>query len=130
MPLNCQEQLTLETVRRLEQARLIAIRSNDANAMSLILDEKFIYINYRGTIYNREGYLNAVRCHELTYDTDIDITESDIRVDDSVIILVGQIRGHARLGQEQDVYHHANMRVWRERRHEWKLLAWQSTAAW
>ena len=32
------------------------------------------------------------------------------------MILVGQMRGHARLSGEQDVYRHANMRVWRKLR--------------
>jgi hypothetical protein len=35
--------------------------------------------------------------------------------------------GHARIEREQDVYHHRNMRVWRKRQGEWKLLAWQSS---
>jgi len=36
--------------------------------MALLLDDQFIYINYRGTIYDKDTYLNAVRCHELTYE--------------------------------------------------------------
>jgi hypothetical protein len=130
MPLNSLEEAALDCVRRLERARLEAIRTNDADTMATILDEKFIYVNYRGTIYNKTIYLNAVRCHELTYESDVDITESHVRVDESLVILVGQMRGHARLGGEQDVYRHTNMRVWRKRGQEWKLLAWQSTAPW
>lgn len=98
--------------------------------MALLLDDQFIYINYRGTIYDKDTYLNAVRCHELTYEADVDITGTDVRADDNLVILVGQMRGHARLSGEQDVYRHANMRVWRKRTQDWKLLAWQSTAPW
>jgi hypothetical protein len=36
------DQTALESVRHLEQVRLQAIRTNDADAMALILDDKFI----------------------------------------------------------------------------------------
>ena len=54
-------------------------------------------------------------------------TETDFRVDGDVVIIVGLMLGHARIEREQHVYHHRNMRVWRERQGEWKLLAWQSS---
>jgi hypothetical protein len=130
MPPSNSEMLALETVRRLEQTRIAAIRSNDAETMALILDNKFIYISSRGKIYDKQAYLTAVRSHGLTYSTDLDLTETDYRVDGDLVILVGLMRGHARLEREQDVYNDKNMRVWRERGREWKLLAWQSTATW
>jgi hypothetical protein len=63
----------------------------------------------------------------LTYSPDLELTETDFRVDGDVVIIVGLMLGHARIEREQDVYHHRNMRVWRERQGEWKLLAWQSS---
>jgi hypothetical protein len=121
------DQTALESVRHLEHVRLQAIRTNDADAMALILDDKFIYISNRGKIFDKQSYLTAVRSHDLTYSPDLDLTETDCRVDGDLVILVGLMRGHARIGLEQDVFLHRNMRVWRERGHKWRLLAWQSS---
>jgi ketosteroid isomerase-like protein len=124
------DEAALEAVRDLEKARIIAIRNNDADAMARILDEKFIYINGSGTIYDRDGYTTAVRSHQLTYSPDLQLTETDHRVDGDLIILVGMMLGHARLDGEQQVYHLRNMRIWRARGVDWKLLAWQSSVFW
>lgn len=121
---------SLENVRALERGRIEAIRRNDADAMNEIIDEKFIYINGSGKIYDKDSYVTAVRTHELTYSSDLDLTETDHRVDGDLVILVGLMLGHARLDGEQQVYHLRNMRVWRARGAEWKLLAWQSSMLW
>jgi hypothetical protein len=121
------ERIALDSVRRLELVRRTAIRENDADAMDGILDEKFLYINSDGRLYDKGSYTAAVRSHELTYSIDVDLTETDHRVDGDLVILVGMMLGHARLGGDQQVYHLRNMRVWRARGTEWKLLAWQSS---
>lgn len=130
MSSNVSDEATLQAVRELERLRIVAIRSNDANAMAGILDEKFIYINGSGKIYDRDSYTTAVRTHKLTYSSDLQLTETDHRVDGDLVILVGMMLGHARLDGEQQVYHLRNMRVWRARGAEWKLLAWQSSVCW
>jgi hypothetical protein len=127
VPLSHLEIVALEAVKRLEQVRIDAIRANDADTMVQILDEKFIYIN-EGTIFDKRSYITAVRTHRLTYSRDLDLTQTDYRVDGDVVILVGLMLGHARLEREQHVYHHRNMRVWRARGGDWKLLAWQSSS--
>ncbi len=130
MPSNNADEAALQTVRELEKVRIAAIRDNDADTMGRVLDEKFIYINDSGKIYDRDSYITAVRSHELTYSSDLQLTETDHRVDGDLIILVGMMLGHARLDGEQQVYHVRNMRVWRARAAEWKLLAWQSSVLW
>ena len=130
MSSNVSHEAALQAVRELERLRIVAIRSNDANAIAGILDEKFIYINGSGKIYDRDSYTTAVRTHELTYSSDLQLTETDHRVDGDLVILVGMMLGHARLDGEQQVYHLRNMRVWRARGAGWKLLAWQSSVFW
>src|SRR5665213_172722 len=75
------ERIALDAVRRLEQVRRTAIRENDEDAMDRILDEKFLYINSDGRLYDKRSYTTAVRSRELTYPGDFDLTESDHRVD-------------------------------------------------
>lgn len=130
MTLSSGELFALEAARSMERVRIEAIRANDASAMDRIIDEKFIYINDGGKVYDRDSYFNAVNTHELTYDADLDITETDHRVDGDFVILVGLMRGHARLDGEQQVYQLRNMRVWRSRGTDWRLLAWQSSRLW
>ena len=66
MSLNVTDQAALDAVRQLEKSRIAAIRGNDADVMDQILDEKFLYINHDGTLYDKHSYTNAVRTHELT----------------------------------------------------------------
>src|SRR3546814_4300199 len=96
--------------------------------MAQVLDDKFLYINSAGEIYDKGKYLLAVRSHKLTYSIDVDLTETDHRIDGDVVILAGKMLGHARLDGEAQVYHLRSMRVWRRRNTGWKLLAWQSSA--
>ena len=117
----------LRAVRAAEERRVAAIRTNNSVAIARMLDDQFIYINARGMIYDKDSYLAAVRSRALTYSPDLELTETDFRVDGDVVIIVGLMLGHARIEREQHVYHHRNMRVWRERQGEWKLLAWQSS---
>lgn len=119
--------MALDIVRQLERVRIQAIRTNNADVMEQLLDEKFIYISGDGQVYDKEEYIRSVRGHELTYADDLELTETEYRVDGDVVILAGLMRGHARLDREQHVYRHRNMRVWRERGSQWKLLAWQSS---
>jgi ketosteroid isomerase-like protein len=120
----------LAAVRRLERDRIEAIRENDAATMASILDDAFIHINSSGKIYDKAGYIHAVETHQLTYSGDVDLTETDHRVDGDLVIVAGLMLGHARLDGDAQVYHLRSMRVWRLRGTAWKLLAWQSSALW
>ena len=128
--LNPIELRSLETVRGVERVRIEAIRQNNADVMQSILDPKFIHINGNGQMYCRDSYLAAVRSRQLAYFSDLELTETDYRVADDVVILVGMMRGHARLDGEQQVYQLRSMRVWKARGAHWKLLAWQSSRLW
>jgi hypothetical protein len=125
-----EDRIALESVRQLERERIEAIRTNNVASIASILDDRFLHINSSGKIYNKQSYMLAVRSHQLTYSDDVELTESDHRVDDDLVIMAGKMLGHARLDGEQQVYHLRSMRVWRRRASGWKLLAWQSSALW
>jgi len=117
----------LEPVRALERRRIEAIRQNNVQEMSIILDDKFIYIDADGHVYDKAKYLRFVGSHALTYGLDVELTETDHRIDGDLIVVAGQMLGHARLDGEPQVFHLRNMRVWRRREADWRLLAWQSS---
>jgi len=117
----------LRQVRALERIRIEAIRANDAEAMLRLLDPMFIYITDCGDVFDRDAYIRAVRTHQLSYDADLELTETDHRVDGDVVIVVGMMRGHARLEADMQVFRNRSMRVWRAREGGWRLLAWQSS---
>jgi ketosteroid isomerase-like protein len=118
----------LEVLRALERRRIDAIRRNDVETMSSLLNKNFIYINNIGIIYDKKTYLRAVGSHQLTYSGDIELTETDHRIDGDLVIIAGEMLGHARLEGEAQVYHLRSMRVWRRHGDAWRLLAWQSSA--
>jgi hypothetical protein len=118
----------LEAVRREEARRIEAIRSNDTEAMSAILDDALLYITGSGEVYDKQRYIRAVQTHRLTYADDVELSESEYRADGDLVILAGLMRGHGRLDGDKQVFHFRSMRVWRRRASPWKLLAWQTTA--
>jgi hypothetical protein len=118
----------LDLVRSLERRRIEATGANDADALSPLLHDELIYVNSVGAIYDKRAYLQDIRTHALTYDRDFDVRETEFRVVDDVIILVGMMLGHSRLDGEQQVFHFPSIAVWRRDGGTWRLLAWQSSS--
>jgi ketosteroid isomerase-like protein len=118
----------VDQIRSFERRRIEATRVNDADALEPLLHDSLIYVNSVGRIYDKQSYLRDIRTHALTYDRDFDVRETDVRVLDDVIILVGVMLGHSRLDGEQQVFHFPSIAVWRKDSDTWQLLAWQSSS--
>jgi hypothetical protein len=118
----------VDKVRSLERRRIEATRVNDADALEPLLHDALIYVNSVGTIYDKRAYLRDIRTHALTYDRDFDVRETEVRILDDVIVLVGVMLGHSRLDGEQQVFHFPSIAVWRKDSGTWQLLAWQSSS--
>ena len=118
----------LIAVRELEQLRIEATRQNDADVLGPLLHEQLIYVNSAGEVFDKERYLRSIRTHELTYDCDFDVRETEVRVLGDVIVLAGVMLGHSRLDGEQQVLHFPCIGVWRKDSGEWRLFAWQSSS--
>jgi hypothetical protein len=118
----------VDVVRSLERRRIEATRVNDADALEPLLHDQLMYVNSVGAIYDKQGYLRDIRTHALTYDRDFDVRETEARILDDVIILVGVMLGHSRLDGEQQVFHFPSIAVWRKESGTWQLLAWQSSS--
>jgi ketosteroid isomerase-like protein len=118
----------VDEVRALERRRIEATRANDADALAPLLHDALIYINSVGTIYDKHAYLQDIRTHALTYDRDFDVRETEARILDDLVILVGVMLGHSRLDGEQQVFRFPSIAVWRKDSDAWRLLAWQSSS--
>lgn len=119
----------LETVRTLECRRVRATGENDVAALEPLLDDDLIYIKSIGDVFDKQRYLHALESHRLAYDKDFDVHETDFRVLDGLVILVGVMLGHSRLDGEQQVFHFRCISIWRERAGEWRMVAWQSSSS-
>jgi ketosteroid isomerase-like protein len=118
----------LDLVRSLERRRIEATGANDADALEPLLHDELIYVNSVGAIYDKPAYLRDIRTQALIYDRDFDVRETEVRILDDVIILVGVMLGHSRLDGEQQVFHFPSIAVWRKDGDTWRLLAWQSSS--
>ena len=118
----------VDQVRALERRRIEATRINDADALEPLLHDALIYVNSVGAIYDKQGYLRSIRSHALTYDRDFAVRETEVRILDDIVILVGVMLGHSRLDGEQQVFHFPSIAVWRKEVDGWRLLAWQSSS--
>lgn len=119
----------LETVRALERRRIAATAANDVEALAPLLDEKLVYINSIGDIYDKQEYLRALSTQGLIYDKDFDVQESEFRTAPGLVVLVGIMLGHSRLDGEQQVFHCRCIGVWREHDGDWRMIAWHSSAS-
>ena len=119
----------VQRVRALDRRRVAATGANDADALAPLLDDSLIYINSVGEIYDKQGYLRAIRSRGLSYDKDFDVRETECRVLDGLIIFAGIMLGHSRLDGEQQVFHFRCLSVWREQEGEWRMVAWQSSSS-
>ena len=119
----------LETVRQLEKLRLDATRRNDVDSLGPLLDDDLLYVNSVGEVYDKTGYLEAIRTRKLTYACDFDVHETDCRLADAFILLGGVAVGHARLDGEQQVFRFRSLSIWRKRLGTWRLYAWQASTA-
>jgi hypothetical protein len=118
----------LDQVLALERQRIDATRANDAVALAGLLHDRLIYVNSAGEICDKNGYLQAIGTNSLSYEDDFDVHETEVRILDNLIILAGQMRGHARLKGEQQVFHFRSMAVWFHDENGWRMLAWQSSS--
>lgn len=118
----------LDQVRALERQRIDATRANDAVALAELLHDSLIYVNSAGEIYDKRGYLQDIGTSSLSYEEDFDVRETEARILDNLIILAGQMRGHARLRGEQQVFHFRSLAIWYNDENAWRLLAWQSSS--
>jgi ketosteroid isomerase-like protein len=114
-------------VRSLERRRIEATRANEPDALAPLLDDSLIYINCVGDAYDKAEYLQAIETHQLTYEPDFDVQETECRNLDDLIILSGIMMGHARLDGEQQVFNLRCLSIWRRRADDWRLVAWESS---
>jgi hypothetical protein len=122
------ETTDLDTVRALERRRIEMMRANDTDALEPLLDEKMIYVNTAGEIYDKPSFLRKIRTNCLTYDDDFDVRETDVRVLDNLVMFAGVMRGHSRLEGEQQVLNFRCLAVWRKSGTGWRMVAWQSSS--
>lgn len=116
-------------MRSLEKLRIKATCANDWRALSPLLHDDLIYINSVGEVYDKEQYLRAIQSHSLTYEKDFYVEETECRVFDGLIMLVGIMLGHSRLDGEQQAFNYRCLSVWREQSGEWAMVAWQSSSS-
>jgi ketosteroid isomerase-like protein len=118
----------LTTVRALERRRIEATRNNDADALTVLLDDQLLYVNSAGETHDKRRYLHCIKTHAIVYDRDFDVHETQARVFNDLVILAGIMLGHSRLDGEQQVFHFPCIGVWRKDSGEWRMVAWQSSS--
>jgi hypothetical protein len=119
----------LEQVRLLERRRIEATRQNDVDALAPLLDDDLIYINSLGETCDKKGYLGDIETHCLTYEPDFEVRETEYRLFDDLVILVGVMLGHSRLEGERQAFRFRCLSVWRLAAGAWRMVAWQSSSA-
>jgi hypothetical protein len=70
-----------------------------------------------------------IETHSLTYEPDFEVHETESRVFDDLVILVGVMLGHSRLEGERQFFRFRCLSIWRLAGDAWRMIAWQSSSS-
>jgi ketosteroid isomerase-like protein len=119
--------MDIDTVRKLDRARVSAMLKGDVEAVASYLDNDLIYIHSSGVVDTRTSYLESLSKGKFVYEAIDLIREYHVGGGDFVVlvqILSVKIRVGSTPAQQREVT--ANS-VWRRSRQGWKLIAMQAT---
>lgn len=113
-----------------EQRLVRAFRQNDPDSVAALYADDFLLINYRGTIVNKAGVVNALRTGVLRFDS-LQVSELQVRRYGTAAILTGRQRQVAREPGPDVRPHPKDVRytnVYVLRHGIWQLVSTQITA--
>ncbi|MEM9466859.1 MAG: nuclear transport factor 2 family protein [Actinomycetota bacterium] len=118
----------LDAVARLEDARIAAMCSQDADTLERLLSDSLVYVHSSGLVDTKASFLGHVRNGPIQYKTfERRDVEASAASDVAVII-----RGEAAVGIEFDGnpidLDFRYLAVWVKHGTDWRFEAWQSTS--
>jgi len=117
----------IEAVKRAEEQRLNAMRTNDAATLKELLADDLVYVFSTGFVENKIGYLTALEAGTTKYEDDLHIRDVEIRAFSENAVLTGILESHILLdGERQHLVNRFTM-LWVKNENNWQLSTWQST---
>ena len=116
----------MEIVKRIDLARLEAMRKGDGAALAKVFSEEMVFIHSDGRSESKADYVKNMTAGDTAY-TDLKTTEVVARqIAPEVIVLSGGQEMKKKLGNTWSDIKIKFLSVWRNEGGTWRMVAWQS----
>ena len=117
---------SVETVLKIDQARLAAMMAGDATALARVMSDELVFVHSDGRIESKADYVKNVLAGDTAY---VGVATKEVRTMEpapGVVILIGAQEMKKRLGPTWSEVKLRFMSVWRNEAGTWRMVAWQS----
>lgn len=116
-----------KAVLQAEEQRLVAMRTNDATALSELLADNLVYVFSSAIIEDKPGYLIAIKHKTMRYEDDLHLRDVEVRAFSENAVITGILESHIWLYGAR--HHSVNQftMVWVNNNERWQMCNWQST---
>ena len=118
--------LAFAAVQRADAARLKAILTPDAPALTKLLTDDLVYGHNDGRVQTKAEFITAVVTHQVTYEA-IDYEETKLlEASSGVVTMTGRVHMKVSRADQRQEFTLRFLAVWAEDAGKWRLHAYQS----
>jgi ketosteroid isomerase-like protein len=115
-----------EQIRALEDRRYQAMTDGDVGALGELFAADLVYTHSDASTDSKQSYLDKLASGHFKYGP-ISHPETSIIVHGDCVLVLGDMRGEVRIGDNLRVLNNASLSVWVRENDSWLLLAFQPT---
>ncbi len=116
----------VETVLRLDQARLVAMMAGDGAGLARLFSDAVVFIHSDGRAEGKMDYIKSMTAGDTAYaNVKTSVVQAQVVTPD-VIVLTGAQDMRKKLGPTWSDLNLRFMSVWRNEAGTWRMIAWQS----
>jgi len=115
-----------EQVRALEDRRYRAMTDGDVGVLGELFATDLVYTHSDASTDSKQSYLDKLASGHFKYGP-ISHPETSIIVHGDCVLVLGDMRGEVRIGDNLRVLNSASLSVWVRENDDWVLLAFQPT---
>jgi len=113
-------------VRALEDRRYLAMTESNIGVLGELFAADLVYTHSDASTDSKQSYLDKLASGHFKYGP-ISHPETSIIVHGDCVLVIGDMRGEARIGDNLRVLNSASLSVWVRENDSWVLLAFQPT---
>jgi ketosteroid isomerase-like protein len=116
----------LDAVLSLEDRRIAAMKSSDADALDAMIADELVYTHSRARVDTKRSYLASVAGRAMTY---LEITRENVQAarHGDTVVISARVRMRVDSREGVRVLDNQSLSVWSKADGQWKYLAWQAT---
>ena len=118
----------LDTVRALEEARIDAMCSQDAEALESLLSDSMVYVHSTGMVDTKESFLGHVRNGPIQYRSIERREVTGHAAGNGTVVFTGAADAHVEFAGSPIDLRFRFLAVWARHGDSWRFEAWQAAS--